>query len=182
MPTAGQWKIACASMLAAAGVGFAIGRMSASASAPSSRAAAASAACAESTPRLPDPVPPPTTVARVVEKPPTIAPEQATAPIENAVPGGTDAADQAAAEKAIAKALGRGARRAATCRNATSPSGTAHVTVTFLPSGEVKTAVIRGAPFAGTSEGECVVGKFRPLRVPPFTGDAVTVRRDVTFD
>jgi hypothetical protein len=54
--------------------------------------------------------------------------------------------------------------------------------VTFGPTGEVKTATVRGAPFAGTVEGECIAGKFRSLRVPPFSGDNVTVRRLVTLE
>jgi hypothetical protein len=56
------------------------------------------------------------------------------------------------------------------------------VTATFLPSGEVKSAIVRGAPFAGTAEAECIAKWFRPLRVPPFTGENVTARKDLTFE
>jgi hypothetical protein len=93
-----------------------------------------------------------------------------------------DPADQQATEKAIARAMSRGAKRAASCRGASSPSGTAHVTATFLPTGEVKSAIVRGAPFAGTAEGECIVRWFRPLRVPPFTGDNITAHKDFSLE
>jgi hypothetical protein len=78
--------------------------------------------------------------------------------------------------------MSRGAKRAASCRGASSPSGTAHVTATFLPTGEVKSATVRGAPFAGTVEGECIVSKFRPLRVPSFMGENITAHKDFALE
>jgi hypothetical protein len=35
-------------------------------------------------------------------------------------------------------------------------------------------------PLAGTPAGNCVAGKFRSLRVPPFRGSAVTVRKTIS--
>jgi hypothetical protein len=90
-----------------------------------------------------------------------------------------------ATRKAIARALAGAATRAAVCRADASPPGTARVLVTFRPTGEVMTAAVRGAPFAGTVEGQCIAEKFRSLRVPPFGGegaDNVTVRKVVTLD
>jgi hypothetical protein len=87
--------------------------------------------------------------------------------------------------KGIARAMAGAATRAAVCRADASPPGTARVIVTFLPTGEVKRATVRGAPFAGTVEGQCIADKFRSLRVPPFGADGaenVTVRKVVTLD
>jgi hypothetical protein len=185
LPSFDQWMVAAACVFAAAAVGFAIGRSSAPTSAQALSAAELRAVC-------PDPTTRPTTGVQpsgardlnssteIHIDAPASSTESANAlPVASAAP---DPAAQQATEKAIARAMSRGARRAAACRSATSPSGTAHVTATFLPSGEVKTAIVRGAPFAGTAEGECIVKWFRPLRVPPFSGDNVTARRDVTLD
>jgi hypothetical protein len=93
-----------------------------------------------------------------------------------------DEAQRQATEKAIGRAITRGSNRAPNCRGPGSPSGMARMTVTFQPSGDVKTAILQGGPFAGTAEGECIAGKFRTLKVPPFAGDNVTVQKVLNFD
>jgi len=183
VPSWQQWRLAAVCVLSAAAVGFAVGRSSAPTASRASSATSHDPSC-------PDPTPHPTNVTaiappRAVEKVPTT--EVPTSPVEVQSPppatsAAPDLADQLATEKAIARAMGRGSRRAATCRGAGSPAGVAHMTVTFLPSGEVKTATVRGAPFAGTADGECIVSKFRPLRVPPFAGENVTVKKDLTLE
>jgi hypothetical protein len=176
VPSLDQWIIAGACVLAAAAVGFAVGRSSVRASPPAMSAATQHAACPEAT-NHPSVVSPASE--GHVETPSTSAESPAPSPVTSAAP---DPADQLATAKAIARAMTRGSRRAASCRGAASSSGTAHIAVTFLPSGDVKTATVRGAPFAGTAEGECIVGKFRSLRVPPFTGDNVTVHKDLALE
>jgi hypothetical protein len=73
------------------------------------------------------------------------------------------------------------AGRAGKCRNIDTPSGTARVAVTFAPTGHVSNAVIESGPFVGTAAGSCVASKFRAAKVPPFSGDAVLVRKSVPF-
>jgi hypothetical protein len=53
------------------------------------------------------------------------------------------------------------------------------VTITFSPSGRVTSATIGGPPFAGTPTGGCIAATLRRARVPPFTGDMVTVKKTV---
>jgi predicted Zn finger-like uncharacterized protein len=83
--------------------------------------------------------------------------------------------------QAARETLEDAAGRAGKCRNMDSPSGTARVAVTFAPSGQVTNAVIESGPFVGTAAGSCVASKFRSARVPPFSGDAVLVRKSVAF-
>jgi len=42
-------------------------------------------------------------------------------------------------------------------------------------------ALVSGAPFANTLEGQCMAAKFRTLHVPPFTGAEVIVRKSISF-
>jgi len=108
--------------------------------------------------------------------PPTANPPPAVAAPPLAARARGDFNTQAARE-----ALEDAAGRASKCRNMDSPSGTARVAVTFAPSGQVTTAVIESGPFVGTAAGSCVASKFRSARVPPFSGDAVLVRKSVPF-
>jgi hypothetical protein len=85
--------------------------------------------------------------------------------------------DQAALRAAFAE----GEVKAKSCLGATSPSGTARISVTFAPSGEAVGAVVGGAPFANTLEGQCMAAKFRTLHVPAFTGAEVIVRKSISF-
>jgi len=61
------------------------------------------------------------------------------------------------------------------------PTGTARVTVTFAPSGEVTGASVGGA-LANSVEGSCIAAKFRALHVPPFVGADVVVRKSFSID
>jgi hypothetical protein len=54
------------------------------------------------------------------------------------------------------------------------------VAVTFARAGTVSGALVEG-PLAGTSTAACVEGKFRTLRVPPFRGSSLTVRKTIAF-
>jgi predicted Zn finger-like uncharacterized protein len=83
--------------------------------------------------------------------------------------------------QAAREALEDAAGRAGKCRNIDTPAGTARVAVTFAPNGHVTNAVIESGPFVGTTAGSCVASKFRAAKVPPFSGDAVLVRKTVPF-
>jgi hypothetical protein len=82
---------------------------------------------------------------------------------------------------ALRAAFAEGEAKARACLGAASPSGTARFSVTFAPSGEAVAAIVSGAPFANTLEGQCMAGKFRTLHVPPFTGGEVIVRKSINF-
>jgi hypothetical protein len=84
-------------------------------------------------------------------------------------------------QSALRAAFAEGEAKAKSCLGATSPTGVARVSVTFAPTGEAVGAVVSGAPFANTLEGQCMAAKFRTLHVPPFTGTEVIVRKSITF-
>lgn len=82
---------------------------------------------------------------------------------------------------ALRAAFAEGEAKAKSCLGATSPSGTARISVTFAPSGEAVGAIVIGAPFANTLEGQCMAAKFRGLHVPAFSGPEVIVRKSINF-
>ncbi len=84
-------------------------------------------------------------------------------------------------KSAAGTALNEATAHAAQCRSVSDPSGTALVVVTFAPSGRVTSATISGPPFAGTSVGGCIAGRFRGARVPAFAGEMVTVSKTVVL-
>jgi predicted Zn finger-like uncharacterized protein len=83
---------------------------------------------------------------------------------------------------AATSALGAAAGSARSCKKPDGPTGGGKVKVTFAPSGNVTSAQVQGAPFAGTSVGGCVAGVFRGARVPPFDGSPVTVTKSFTIN
>jgi hypothetical protein len=187
-PSWDQWVVAGVCVGAAAVVGFGMGRVGFRTSAHVGAAPASSATCLAPMDRRPaDQRAPDHASARALASFETASTEPVRVPKNE-----PSAADMAAAEqaeqvtrKAIARAMAGAATRSAVCRADTSAPGSARVFVTFLPTGEVKAATVRGAPFAGTVEGQCIAEKFRSLRVPPFSGDGaenVTVRKVVTLD
>ena len=67
------------------------------------------------------------------------------------------------------------------CTQPGGPRGSAHVKVTFLPSGVISTSEVDSPPFAGTSVGGCIAGKYRRVRIPAFTGGPVTIGKSFTL-
>jgi hypothetical protein len=63
----------------------------------------------------------------------------------------------------------------ARCKKPKGPTGDGHVIVTFAPRGSASDVVVDQAPFAGTKVGKCIAGEYRKVKVPPFTGAAVSV-------
>lgn len=84
-------------------------------------------------------------------------------------------------KSAAATALNEATAHATQCRSPSDPSGTALVVVTYAPSGRVTSATISGPPFAGTTVGGCIAGRFRGARVPAFSGEMVTVSKTVVL-
>jgi hypothetical protein len=78
-------------------------------------------------------------------------------------------------------ALGAAANQASGCRKGDEPTGSAEVLITFAPSGRVTSANVSSGPFAGSSTGGCVASTLRRAKVPPFSGNHVTVRKVVTL-
>jgi hypothetical protein len=66
------------------------------------------------------------------------------------------------------------------CVTGGPPAGGVRFAVTFARTGSVADAVVEG-PLAGTPSATCIAGKFRSLRVPPFRGSSMTVRKTITF-
>jgi hypothetical protein len=56
------------------------------------------------------------------------------------------------------------------------------VKVTFAPSGNVTSASVQGAPFAGTSVGGCIASAFRSAKVPAFDGSPVSVTKSFNIN
>jgi hypothetical protein len=101
---------------------------------------------------------------------------------ETRLPDPTDApAKPSIDQAALRAAFAEGEVKAKSCLGATSPSGTARISVTFAPSGEAVGAIVGGSPFANTLEGQCMAAKFRTLHVPAFTGAEVIVRKSISF-
>lgn len=97
------------------------------------------------------------------EKPPT--------PAESSAPPFDTAAAKAA--------LGAAANNAGSCKTPDGPTGSGKVSVTFMPSGRATNTQVSG-DLAGTAVGGCVAKLFRTTKVPPFSGDPVTVSKSFT--
>ncbi|HEY3498064.1 MAG TPA: zinc-ribbon domain-containing protein [Polyangiaceae bacterium] len=78
-------------------------------------------------------------------------------------------------------ALTQAASNAAGCGKPGGPTGSGKATVTFATSGRVTTANVGTPPFAGTPVGGCVAGVFRKAKVPPFSGNPVTVSKSFSI-
>jgi len=82
---------------------------------------------------------------------------------------------------AASVALDGAAQRAGSCRKDGDPSGVAVVLMTFSPSGRVTSANVAGPPFAGTATGGCIASTMRSVKVPPYAGDFITVKKTLTI-
>jgi hypothetical protein len=88
----------------------------------------------------------------------------------------------AAFDKGAAKtALNEAASAAARCGAGGAP-GKGKIQVTFTPSGKVSDAQLVEGPFAGTTAGKCALRHFRAVKVPAFSGAAVTVAKSFKVD
>lgn len=123
-----------------------------------------------------------TTEIEALAKPSEGAVPKATAPGVVAPKSAPSAAPLAAFDPAIAAiAINEAARRATSCRGPSDPEGQAMVMLKYAPSGRVTTATIESGPFAGTTVGGCIATAFRSARVPPFSGEPMTVRKTITY-
>lgn len=67
------------------------------------------------------------------------------------------------------------------CRRDGGPSGPGAVHLTFATSGAVTSVRLGGAPYEGTTAGACMVALLAKVKVPPFTGRAVTLIKSVAL-
>lgn len=74
-----------------------------------------------------------------------------------------------------------GAVNVQSCKRPDGPTGTGHVKVTFVPDGSTSTVTVDGS-FAGTDVGACIEGRYRLVRVPPFTGTLTNVGKSFTVN
>jgi hypothetical protein len=73
-----------------------------------------------------------------------------------------------------AAALGRAAGMVGVCSRPGGDTGPGKALITIGPNGRVQNVSVQGK-FAGTAVGDCIATQFRGVKVPAFTGDAVTV-------
>jgi hypothetical protein len=97
-------------------------------------------------------------------------------PAEEAAPSDAPPFDKNAAIAALSAAAGS----AQTCKTPDGPSGSGKVSITFMPSGRATNTQVSG-DLAGTAAGGCVARLFRAAKVPPFSGDPVTVSKSFTI-
>ncbi|HYQ14673.1 MAG TPA: GYF domain-containing protein [Polyangiaceae bacterium] len=83
-------------------------------------------------------------------------------------------------KNAAVAALGAAAASAGSCKKPDGPTGSGKVSVTFAPSGRATATSVAG-DLAGTEVGGCVARIFRAAKVPPFSGDPVTVSKSFTI-
>ena len=114
--------------------------------------------------------PAPPESARALEPTASAQPPEPAAPAAGAA--GTAPFDKLTALRAFAKDPTKVAR----CRNRAEPEGTAHVTVTIDPSGRVTDARVLQAPYVGTLTAKCIISRIKGVTIPPFSGEAVTLR------
>jgi predicted Zn finger-like uncharacterized protein len=86
--------------------------------------------------------------------------------------GGTEPFDAAAAKEALSGATAN----VASCKEMGGPTGNGRVSITFAPSGRPTSVAVTG-DLAGTTVGSCIARLYRGVRVPAFSGDAVTVAK-----
>jgi serine/threonine protein kinase len=79
-------------------------------------------------------------------------------------------------KSSLSAALGRAANMVGLCHRPGGDSGPGRAVVTFGTNGHVQNVVVQGK-LASTPVGDCVANQFRNVKVPPFTGSAVTVSK-----
>lgn len=63
------------------------------------------------------------------------------------------------------------------CKTPGGPTGAGQVTVTFRGTGVPTSVTLDGPPFANTVVGDCVIAKFRAVRIGQFDGGTVAIHK-----
>jgi hypothetical protein len=66
------------------------------------------------------------------------------------------------------------------CKTSGGPTGAGSIRVDFEPDGRVATLLRK--PFAGTSTGSCIAGRFGAIRIGKFEGSTQLIERTFTVD
>lgn len=83
---------------------------------------------------------------------------------------------------AAARALAEKALAVKSCGTPNGTNRTVKVSVTFAPSGEVRSAVVHDPSLASTAVGACVAARFREARIPAFEGAPVIVSKSFSVE
>jgi len=83
--------------------------------------------------------------------------------------------------KSALAALGKAAGRAGVCVPPGEPGGSVVATVTFARTGHASSVGLSEARFSGSYSSECIRKVLAELKVRPFLGDSVTVRKTLTI-
>jgi hypothetical protein len=75
-----------------------------------------------------------------------------------------------------------GAVNLSSCKKPDGPTGPGHVKVTFQPNGTVSAVEVDQPPFSGTAVGGCIAQKYRGVKIPAFSGAAVTFGKSFTLN
>jgi hypothetical protein len=62
------------------------------------------------------------------------------------------------------------------------PSGEGRVTLVFAPTGVLQSVTLRGLPFEGTPVADCVMGRFKQARLPPFDGPPFAATKSFSIE
>lgn len=68
------------------------------------------------------------------------------------------------------------------CKVTNAEKGDGHVMITFTPAGIAQAAVVDKGPWVGSPVAKCMAKAFKKVKVPPFTGETVTVGKTFHFE
>jgi hypothetical protein len=68
------------------------------------------------------------------------------------------------------------------CKIAGGPRGEGHVSVTFGNDGAASDVRVDRGPFVGSPVERCIVGQYKPAKVPAFKGEPVKVGKTFRID
>jgi hypothetical protein len=83
--------------------------------------------------------------------------------------------------KSALAALSKAASRAGVCIPPGEPGGSVVATVTFGPNGRASDTALSGARFSGSYSSQCIRNILSEVKVRPFVGEAVTVRKTLAI-
>jgi hypothetical protein len=83
--------------------------------------------------------------------------------------------------KSALAALSKAASRAGVCIPPGEPGGSVVATVTVRPHGRASNTALSGAHFSGSYSSQCIRNILSEVKVRPFVGEAVTVRKTLAI-
>lgn len=80
---------------------------------------------------------------------------------------------------AVDLALTEGLQKAQACQPGGQPLKATGITVTFAPSGLVRSARVEEPSKLDATVNDCILARLREVRIPSFDGDEISVRREL---